>query len=246
MNFSRFVFCAWFTCLLAAATAGAQPATAEIITKAREFLGGDDALSKVKSIRYAGEFETADGGTGTIEIIFQKPLMQRVTVVRDNIGEVTALNDFEAWRKTYDASNADRWSITLLDVEKIRELQANTWENLNFFQGIEQRRGSIENRGLAEVDGRQAVELVFRHPSDIEFVRFFDIETGRLLMTRTRDGSEIRESGKIEVNGVVFPEKIVMSKDGEKMNEIRFTEVVLNQAFDPSLFDIPSFAPAAQ
>lgn len=238
----RFAFLAL---LLVAPLLQANPSTSteEIVAKARAFLGGDAALKEITSISYVGEFETAEGDTGTIRIIFQKPLQQRVEIVRGDLGEVTALNDFDGWRKTYDVTDEKRWSMTLLESAKIRELQANTWENLHFFNGIERRRGWIENEGVAEVDDRAAAKLVFNHPGGIKFTRFFDQETGRLLMTKTDEGSEIREAGEIRVDGVLFPETITMSKDGEVLNEIRFREIKINEEFENGLFDVPSLMP---
>lgn len=236
-------FCSILTVLFLAPLLQAAPATEEVIAKAREFLGGDAALDEIRSIYYEADFTTAEGEKGTLKIIFQKPLQQRVEVVRGEVGEVTALNDFDGWRKAFDVTDERKWSMTLLESAKIRELQANTWENLNFFRGIEKRRGWIEEKGLTEVDGRQSMELVFHHPQGVRFIRFFDVETGRLLKTETHEGAEIRETGEIRVNGVLFPETITMSREGEVLNEIRFREVKLNERFDDSLFDVPSLAP---
>jgi hypothetical protein len=221
----------------------AETTTDEVVAKARQYLGGDAALDAIRSISYEATFTSADGSGGEMRIIFQKPLQQRVEVIRGELGEISALNDLDGWRKVYDLNDSSRWSITLLDAPKVRELQANTWENLSFFKGIERRRGWIENKGQSELDGRRAVELIFHYSRDLTFVRFFDVETGRLLMTRTKDGAEIRESGNIVVDGVIFPETIRMSRDGELLNEIKFTRITVNEVFDESLFDVPPLAP---
>jgi hypothetical protein len=236
-------FCSILIMVLAAPFLQADRPTEEVIAKARQYLGGDTALDAVSSISYEGDFTTGDGATGTMKIIFQKPLQQRVEIFRDDMAEVSALNDFDGWRKVYDVNDESRWTMELLDPDRIRELQANTWENLSFFRGIEKRRGWIENKGAAEIDGRKAVQLVFHYPRGVAFTRFFDVEDGRLLATRTQENAEIREHGTIRVNGVVFPEKITMSRDGKVLNEIRFRNIKLNEKFDHSLFDIPSLVP---
>lgn len=221
----------------------AAPSTEAVIEKARDFLGGDQVLAGITSIHYVGEFTTNDGETGSIEIVFEKPLKQRIQVVTEGIGEITALNDFDAWRKQYDPADESRWSLQLLDIGKIRELRANTWENLNFFTGIETRRGEIENHGIVEIDGKEAVRLDFNHPPKIRFTRFFDLETGRLLLTRTHEGSEVREEGEVRIDGILFPKTITMSKDGEVLNEIRFREIFVNKPFESSFFEVPSLVP---
>lgn len=229
--------------LLAPLVHASEPTTEEIIAKAREYLGGDAALDRITSISYEAEFTTREDVTGTMRIIFQKPLQQRVEILRGELGEITALNDFDGWRKVYSQSDGRDWSITLLDAPQIRELQANTFENLNFFQGIEQQHGRLENKGTVEVDGRDAVEISFRYPRGITFTRYFDVETGRLLMTRTHMGAELRETGTILVDGVVFPETLTMARDGEVLNTIHFKKITLNEEFPESLFAIPSLAP---
>ena len=228
----------------AAFSVSAASATDEIIAKARQHLGGDEALNAIRSIYYEGEFESEDGAKGTVKIYFQKPMQQRVELTRDELGEISALNDIDGWRKVYDVNDPSRWQVTLLDAPKIRELQANTWENLNFFRGIERRRGRIEDKGTVELDDTQARKLVFHHPSRVYFTRYFDTDTGRLIMTETTDGTRIREHGENRVNGVVFPDRIVMTQaDGTLVNEIRFHKVTVNEEFEDSLFDVPPFAP---
>lgn len=234
---------AFLSLVLVAPMLQANSSTDEVIAQARNFLGGESALEGITSIYYEAEFATTEGDTGTLKIIFQKPMQQRVEIVRGERGEVTALNGYDGWRKEYDVNDERRWVITMLDAAKIRELRANTWENLNFFRGIESRRGWIENGGAVETDSHQTIKLVFNHPHGIKFTRYFEAGTGRLLMTRTHEGAEIREAGEIRINGVLFPETITMSKDGEVLNEIKFREIKLNEKFDDSLFDVPSLVP---
>lgn len=234
-------FCASLT--FAAVSAAVVPDTEEVIAKAREYLGGDEAIDRIESIYYIGTFESSDGATGEMSIIFKKPMQQRIEVNRGDLSEVSVLNELDGWRKVFDPDDKKRWSITFHEPARVRELQANTWENLNFFRNIERRRGRIENEGLVEIDGSQAAKLVFRHPHNITFTRYFDMDTGRLVMTETHDGSEIREYGRMVVDGVVFPERIVMRRDDELVNEIRFSEVRINEDFDESLFEVPSMTP---
>jgi hypothetical protein len=242
MMFMRYIFClsifVGFLPLLQAA-----PSAEEVIAKGRDYLGGDTVLNNLKSIRYEASFETAEGETGSLQIIFQKPMQQRVEVRRGEMSEVTALHDFDAWRKVSDRNDPSRWSMTLLDAQNIRELRANTWENLNFFRGIERRRGATLNEGIVDLDGNKVVKLVFQHPHGIEFTRFFDNETGRLVLTRTHEGAEISESGEIKVSGVVFPEILTMRKDGKVLNQVRFQSITVNEEFPDSFFEVPSLAP---
>lgn len=229
--------------LLGAFAGAVVPDTEEVIAKARDYLGGDQALDRIESIEYVGTYESNDGASGDLSIIFKKPMLQRVEVNRGDFSEVSVLNEIDGWRKVVDANDEKRWSIHFLEPPRIRELQANTWENLYFFRNIEGRRGRIENEGLVELDGQEAVKLIFRHPREIAFIRYFDAETGRLLMTETHDGAEIREYGEVIVDGILFPERIVMKRPDDLVNEIRFTEIKINEKVDEDLFTVPNMRP---
>ncbi len=221
----------------------AQPSTDEIIAKAREYLGGDEVLDAVDSLYYRGTFETAEGVEGEVEIKFKKPLYQRVKTTRDEVTEVTALSHYDGWRKITRRDDESNWTIVFLDADQIREMQANTWENLNFFRGIERRRGRIVNQGLVDLDGHTCVKLTFNHRGGVYFVRYFDAETGQLRMSETSGGGQIREEGSRRVSGIRFPERLIMIQDGEEINRIEFTEIEINREFDEELFDVPSMAP---
>ncbi len=225
-------------------TVHASPSTDEVIAQARDYLGGDEVLDGVRSIYYSGVFETREGARGEVEIVFQKPLFQRVTTVRDDLKEVTGLSHYDGWRKLTEREDDSNWTIVFLEPDQIRELQANTWENLNFFKGIERRRGSVENHGLVDLDGESCVKLTFRHPGGVYFDRYFDAETGRLILTEASSGGQIREEGDQVVDGIRFPEAIVMYENGEQTNRIQFEEITVNREFDEEMFEVPSMAPA--
>jgi len=72
--------------LTLAGTASAQTA-AEVIAKARAYLGGEQALNAVQSIHYSGTRETSDGAKASMEIIFQRPYRHRMTVTAPNLND---------------------------------------------------------------------------------------------------------------------------------------------------------------
>ena len=71
---------------------------------------------------------------------------QRIIKTSPTINETTVLDDLEAWERIQDVTNQSRWRLTLLAPDLVKKLRANTWENLNFFQGLEQRGGRVEKR----------------------------------------------------------------------------------------------------
>jgi hypothetical protein len=253
----NFLTIALFTaCLVTRASAD----TDAIIAKARAYLGPDATLDAITSIHYVGTLASEetikdkDGKQitrpfkGTIEIIFQKPYSQRVTLVSYKGTETTALDDFEAWRHLQDATDAKRWSLTLLDKDQVRSQRANTWENIAFYRGIERRGGHVEDLGPHVVDGHTCEKLAFVHEPGLTFYRYFDAATGQLLLTETDNGNLTREQGEMMVNGVRFPKSLVSTtKDPatgrESTLSITLEKVTLNENFPESLFAVPMVAP---
>jgi hypothetical protein len=244
--------------VLAAVAAGRAQTAEQVIAKARAYLGSEAALNAIQSVHFVGTMETqeftADGpkpAKYAIEIIFQKPYEQRIIKTSATIIETTGLDDFEAWQRIQDVTNRSRWRLTLLATELVKKLRANTWENLNFFKGIEQRGGRVEVRGPATVDGVAAIKVAFIHEPGIVFNRYFDQATGKLVLTETDQGGRIKEEGEIVVNGVRFPARVttvtkVSDAKGQIVDNpvvITFDKITLNETFPGSYFTVPALSP---
>jgi hypothetical protein len=241
-------------------SAAAQTAD-QIIAKARAYLGGDAALSALTSVHFSGAIEPGKAAPGAaqptkvgIDIIFQKPDQQRIVATGAASTETTALDGYTAWQRVQEAQNPDRWKLTVLGPELIKRLRANTWENLNFFKDIGKSGGTVDVVGPATVDGRPAVKLAFRHDASIVFFRYFDPETGRLVLTETQQGGSIREEGEIMVNGLRFPQKTVEVAKGvdakgqpiERTTVVVFDKITVNETFPSSYFETPLLTPPNQ
>jgi hypothetical protein len=225
------------------------------IAKARAYLGSESALNAVTSIHFIGRLETTEpvpvSGDKTrlvnqsvtlpAEIIFQKPCQQLVILKRPGTIETKALDDYDGWARSTNAQNPKQWRLTLLEVPEIRQLRANTWENLNFFAGLEKKGGRVVLRGEVTVDGLACVQLSFIHSDEIVFQRYFDRATGRLVKTETGRGAEIREEGEIIVEGVRFPRTVISKSANGQIDTITFEKVMLNERIDASEFAVPGF-----
>lgn len=234
--------------LRAAETAG------EMIARARAYLGNESALNAVRTIHFSGTLET--GGLTPVgdhkempvaeieklpaEIIFQKPFRQQMTVIRSESIDTMVLDDYEGWSRITSRANPKQWRITLLDVEQIKQLRANTWENLNFFAGLEKKGGTVQLGEPVTVDGIVCTKLSFVHSDRIIFHRYFDQATGRLVKTETGSGSEIREEGELVVGGIRFPQKIINKAATGQVTTIIFDRVVLNEGIPVERFAVPS------
>lgn len=239
-------------CVAPLALAVAAHADPAIITKARAFLGAEAALDAVKSVHYVGTLVTADPDDATkqtraaVEIVFQKPGQQRINITYDKAIEQTALDSYDAWQRQQDSSDANKWRQTLLSAEQIKRLRANTLENLTFFRGLERQGGRVENQGTATIDGIACQKIAFIHAPNIVFTRYFDLATGRLVLTETEAGGAIREQGETTVSGVRFPKTIItVTKTPAGKTQtvtINFDKITVNETFPASFFAVPSLS----
>jgi hypothetical protein len=242
-----------------------------IIAKARAYLGSEDALNAVQSVHMTGTFvsdKSATAPASVVDIIFQKPLQHHLVVTAtqaikapgvltddqragiapvpqttSTITRTIALNDYDAWEKV--ETNADAPRIGLLSVDQIRVLQADVWENLGYYRGIEKIGGSVQDQGPATIDGVACEKVAFTHSANVVYYRYFDLATGRLVYTETAGGLKIREEGSIEADGIRFPQKIITTEPPgapgtpPRSTTLTIEQVTVNQVFPASLFAVP-------
>lgn len=223
-----------------------------ILTKARAFLGAEADLEGVKSVHYVGTLVTSDPAdankpeSAAVDIVFQKPGQQRISITYEKAVEQTALDGYDAWQRQQDPSDPAKWRQTLLSADQIKRLRANTLENLMFFRGIDRVGGKIEDLGPVNVDGVACHKIAFIHGPNIVFTRYFESATGRLVLTETEAGGAIREQGSMVVNEVRFPKTIitVTKAAGGKaqMVTINFEKIMVNELFPPSFFAVPALS----
>lgn len=243
------ILCCWT--LLVVSVLPSLRAELPLLTLARAYVGEDAALDSVQSLRMVGDLEVVESGattpgTASIEIVFKKPDCQRITATSDAKTEITALDGYDAWSRVSDANNPTAWQVSLLGADQIKRLRANTFENLSFYRGLESRGARIEERGTAKVDGIECRKLAFIHAPDIIFIRSFDPATGRLVLTETDSGTQIREEGEFRSGDLRFPKRIITTNtlpDGTtRIIRVTFTQIEVNPAIGADVFAIPSLA----
>lgn len=217
----------------------------EVIARARAYLAPEAVLDAVTSVHYQGTLTgDQDQQKVQIEIIFQKPYRQRIIATSEDKVETTALDDYEGWQRVADPKDPSRWRMTLLKKEMLIRLRVNTWENLSFYRGIERKGGEIEDLGTVTFEGKPVRKLAFNHDHGIQFTRYFDVATGRLLMSETEQGGTIREEGELMAGGIRFPKKIITTNkmaDGVTRSvTIVFDSVTVNETFPNETFAVPT------
>ena len=224
------------------------------ISRARNYLGTDSALNNVTSIHFVGTLETTEKVPSEkdksilveqpinlpVDIIFQKPHRQRITVTGPKLIEVTALDGYDAWLRRTNPANPTQWQLTLLNVAQIKRLRAESWDNLNFLTGIDKLGGTVRLDGEATVDGVACVKLVVAYLETMVYTRYFDKATARLVKTYAQDGTEIREEGETIVNGIRFSRKVINRSANGHVTTVHIDRVLLNENFPASEFAVPA------
>lgn len=233
-----------FAWVSAVAVHAAEPA---IIAKARARLAPDAILDAVKSIHYVGTMTAPDPQDAArqvqyrIEISLQKPAQQRIQLTSDRIIEVSALDDYDAWRRVTDASDPTKWQQSQLGAEQIKQLRADVWQNLSFFRGIEKIGGTVEDQGPVTIDGISCRKVAFIHSPALIYYRYFNEATGELVYTGD-ENNNIREEGELMAGGIRFPKSLRITQRTDAGTEVRtitFEKITLNETFPSSLFAVP-------
>jgi hypothetical protein len=224
--------------------ATALPATAQTadqwIARARARLGSESALLGMTSIRFTGTIEVDGANARAMDIIFQKPLQQRITLTSPELVEIIALDDYDGWQKRLNPKNPTQWQLTLLDGPQIKRLRAQAWDNLNFLRNIDRMRGTVKIGGEEKVDGFECVKLVFTYYENIVLTRYYDKATARLVKTETETGVEIREEGEMFAQGIRFPRKVSNRDKSGKTVTMTFEKIVLNEVYPAGEFAVPA------
>jgi len=244
--FGLFVLGSATTALRAASGAEDPP----IIALARAYIGSEAALDGVRSVHYMGTLETTNTQgpkpvpvRGTIDILFAKPVRQRILVRTDQNVTIKVLDDYSGWTRLENPKDPSKFRLSLLNVDDVKSLRASTWENLHFYRGLPGDGGMVIDRGPAVEGGVSCERVDFVHGRGITFIRYFERGSGRLVQTDT--GSEsIREGGETVVGGIRFPETVFstthLPNGKEQQLTIHFERIRVNDPVDPALFQQPN------
>jgi outer membrane lipoprotein-sorting protein len=218
-----------------------------IIAKARARIAPDAVLDAVNSIHYVGTLVGPDAAdptkqqTQSIEIFLQKPARQRIVVSSPLVIEVSALDGYDAWRRTIDAKNPSRWQQSQLGADQVKQLRADVWQNLAFYRGLERVGGHVEDLGPVTIDGVPCERVAFLHSATLVYYRYFSQATGELVFTGTAENNT-RERGEMIVGGIRFPKAIVVAQmlGGKSVQRtITFDKITVNEKMPDDLFVVP-------
>lgn len=233
--------------------AGSLDNVESIVNKARAYLGSETDLEAVHSIQYRGtvtlyqgkdaEGNERDPMVGQAILSFEKPYSQKIEFIFEEQSLVTGFNGYEGYEYVSFNQEAGDPVINIRSIggDELRRNKAAAVENLQFFRPFDFDMKNTVDKGLVEVDGKQARQIDFIHNGKFVFSRFFDVNNGDLLKTVLDTGMVTIESGETMVDGIRFSGKTVGLLDGELKYEMVFDEILINPEFDSNMFDYPMF-----
>ena len=231
-----------------------------IIAKARAYLGSEDALNGVKSIYLDGKFMAVDSPStpannqhgAAVEIIFQKPYMHRLVVTGEAEGgrpespgaKIIVLDGYDAWQREANPNDPTTPVVNLLAHGQILSAARRCLGESRPSPGIgSSEGGSVQDLGPATIDGVACEKVAFIHTPTIVYYRYFDLATGRLVFTETKEGLKIREEGEIDAAGIKFPQKIITTQKlptgGQRVVTLSIEHVTVNNVYSESMFAVP-------
>ena len=234
--------------LAPSARAGEPP----IIAKARACVASEEAFARMKTVHFIGRLvrpnpdfpnDPSKAASTLVEIYFEKPWRERIVARAPGRYVETALDGFDGWQRTVDEAAGAKPSLVLLGADVTENLRADTWENLNFYRGLDQAGGRTEDQGPVSVNGIACEKVAFIHSPTIAYARYFDRATGRLVLTETAAGVVIVERGEIIEAGIRFPQSLTTrQRDNagvEHVSNYVFDKIIVNEALPDSYFTVP-------
>ena len=232
--------------LLAGAKSFGDEADEKIIKStielARSYLGDSDKLDSIDSISYKGSLLYSAGDLGTIDMVYQKPMRQRMVAVVNNRKEVSVLDGSEGWTTFERVGDSLPLGMEIFDPLRILIMQSAVREAFAFYKHPEVRNGGISYEGEEPINGRDTIVLTYEHGDGIAYRRYIDAETGELLKMLDSKGVEYFQEGEIVVDGIRFPKKMVSTFAtalGQQTMEFSYNTIKLNQKLPDSDFKMP-------
>jgi hypothetical protein len=217
----------------------AQDEIDTLVGKVRAYLSEGTDLDTVKTLRYEGVLIPRDDGPErTMTLDLKAPNQQRLVLVGSDRTDIVAVDGYEGYTLQIDEVTGEE-RLMPLDVRQVRRMATNTLENLSFLRYPPETMVKIKDLGSEEFHGQRTRVLQFRHFNGLEYTRFIDPETGRIVGTRMDDGIENVEIGSQIIDGIRFGEEIHAYRAGELLFRIRLDRVEVNPDFPADWFRYP-------
>lgn len=225
------------------ATAASLSQGRELLDKAIEVLGGQEAFKAIRTMKWNGSM-TAFTPQGEMEMMVSTVIMMPDKIradIQTPMGAMSQImNGEQAWIISPQGSREAPEQMK-------RQLQENLWHNVSYLYANADQEGlTVQHRGREEVDGALC-EGLYITPSDVKgFKLYIDAESllpvkmsfQSINMMGAPAATEQMFSDFREVGKVRLPFKTETNQDGEKAQVAEASEILINVEVAESLFTV--------
>lgn len=237
---------AWCVSSAAAEEAGSQAAR-KIIDQAIEAAGGREALKRYQNPFYMLRKGKALGGTGwedfTIKVTTWLPEKgssdQESTVNGKKRVSGSRFNGEKGWQIGY-SSRGGTTQMNAMAVESIRTMLYSDW--VNTLLPLDDAEFRLTVLDEIVVDGRPAVGVKVSRTNQKDVRLYFDKDAMTLVKQVIDYNGRLSEryyDDFAELDGLVYPKKIVHYANGNKFVEMETTEFEFLDEVDEAIFEKP-------
>jgi outer membrane lipoprotein-sorting protein len=223
---------------------GEQPSPQQIIAKAIKAHGGEANLRKYQTLTMKDKGTMyADDGTlnYTADSVVQGKDRLRFTMkskVKDKPFQViVVVNGDKGWLKINDQTKR-------MSKDQLEEQQAEMYAGwLTTLVPLKEKGFQLSAVGEIQVEGKPALGVRVRHAGYPQVNLFFDKKNGMLIKSEYRVGKETTQDIYFkdfkDADGVKYPSRIRIERDGKRFIESHVTEMQLRTRLDEGLFREP-------
>lgn len=228
--------------LISELTAQEENITADtIIERARATVGSPDALDGLVTLQFVASMEPVKLSipAASIKIYARKPDSQRLEIRVDDMMETTILDGIYGCmvRSNLREKSSQMRNLESVELNRIRYA---TRQFFNFYKPDSRIGEEVSYTGETTFRGQQVHRLVYRCSDGHETVRYFSVDTHKLVAFRNDNEVASVHKGEIYAGGIKYPERIVYYEGSKKLHSIIFSEIMVNRPLPKGIFRIPN------
>jgi hypothetical protein len=234
----RNVFTFILLVLFVAAASAAAQSPGKILKQANQALGGERALSAVRSWQKTGKItRLKDGASGNFTMQAAAPSFYNAAFDLNGFETEVGYNGKSGWTRD------SREGLRTLTGESSRDFAAEAAYRNSRWLNYKKEKSKIVAGGSSTVNGKSANLLILTTAKGASVKMFFDASTGLLIREEIPTGNTIAVSDYSDyraVNGIQEPFSITQ-KSGDDVYEIKLEQIIHNQQIAKDVFNFPQF-----
>lgn len=215
----------------------------KLLKRVIEALGGEKNLQAIQSIKSAAQIELSMGGqtmSASMKELIVYPDKQRQEMQMPFGKMVQVLNRDQGWAQRPQG-------VVALNASQLTEMKKSLMRDpFLLLRMAEKESYTVQSLGEEKANRKAYKVLLITNGDELSIKHFLNPQT-YLIEKRVYQGNIMGRPAKLEevfsdyreVSGIKIPFALTTFADGQKFLEGTFTEVQINPAIDPALFEKP-------